>query len=448
MTTPHTPSSPGWETLAVHAGYSPDPTTNARALPIYQTTSYTFNDASHAANLFALKQFGNIYTRLMNPTSDAFEQRIAALEGGKAALALASGHAAVAHTILTLCEAGDEIVSSTDLYGGTLSLFQHSLPRLGIQVRFVPPNDLDAWQQAVTDKTRLFFVETLGNPKLEIVDLEGVAQVAHRHGVPLVVDNTVPTPYLCRPIEFGADIVIHSATKFIGGHGAAIGGVIVDGGNFDWAASGRFPSFTEPDPAYHGLRFCEAFGPITFIIRARTITLRNFGGAVSPFNSWLFAQGCETLGVRIERQSVSALALAQWLEQHPDVTWVNYPGLPSSPTAHLREKYLPKGAGAIVGFGIQGGAPVAQEVVTRAQLWSHVANIGDSRSLIIHPASTTHSQLSDDELRLAGVSPEFIRLSVGLETVDDLIQDLDRAIRGAVAQRGAPTADTRAAACV
>jgi O-acetylhomoserine (thiol)-lyase len=425
----------GFFTQAVHAGYSPEATTHARALPLYQTTSYTFESAEHAADLFGLKAFGNIYTRLMNPTTDAFEQRIAQLEGGVAALAVASGHAAVAHTLLTLCEAGDDIVSSTDLYGGTLSLFQHSLPKLGIQTRFVNPHHLEAWEASITPNTKAFYVESLGNPKLDIIDIESIATIAHRHGIPLIVDNTVPTPYLLRPIEFGADIVIHSATKFIGGHGTSIGGVIIDGGQFDWQASGRFPSFHASEPAYHGLNFVEAFGPLAFILRARTITLRNYGGALSPFNSWLFAQGCETLALRITRQSETALAVAQWLENHPEVTWVNYPGLASSATAHLREKYLPRGAGAIIGFGIKSGdaqqaAERAKTIVEQTSLLSHVANIGDSRSLIIHPASTTHSQLTESELYLAGVTPEFIRLSIGLEDTQDIIRDLEQAIQG------------------
>ncbi|MFM7469256.1 MAG: O-acetylhomoserine aminocarboxypropyltransferase/cysteine synthase family protein [Vampirovibrionales bacterium] len=426
------PTEQGFFTQAVHAGYTPDPTTHARALPLYQTTSYTFDSAAHAASLFGLQSFGNIYTRLMNPTTDAFEQRITQLEGGAAAVAVASGHAAVAQTLLTLCEAGDDIVSSTDLYGGTLSLFQHSLPKLGIQTRFVNPHNLEAWEESITPRTKAFYVESLGNPKLDIVDIERIASMAHAHGIPLIVDNTVPTPYLLQPIRFGADIVIHSATKFIGGHGTSIGGVVIDAGRFDWQASGRFTSFHSPEPAYHGLNFVEAFGALAFILRLRTITLRNYGGALSPFNSWLFAQGCETLGLRIARQSETALQVAQWLQRHPDVAWVNYPGLPTATNAPLKEKYLPKGAGAIIGFGIRGEGQEAQQraksIVENVKLLSHVANIGDSRSLIIHPASTTHSQLNEQELYLAGVTPEFIRLSIGLEDTEDVIQDLQQAI--------------------
>jgi O-acetylhomoserine (thiol)-lyase len=417
-----------FETLALHQGYTPDPQTHARAVPLYQTTSYTFENSDHAARLFALQEFGNIYTRLMNPTTDVFEKRLAALEGGAAALGVSSGQAAITLTLLTLCQAGDEIVASSDLYGGTLSLFTHSLKRLGIKVRFVAANDLLAWKAAITEKTKVFYAESLGNPRLDIVDLAAIATLGKEHGIPLVVDNTVPTPYLLKPIAFGASLVIHSATKFIGGHGTSIGGAIVDSGQFDWAASGRFPEFTEPEPAYHGLRFWETFGKLSFILRARTLGLRDFGAALSPFNSWLFIQGLETLSLRMEKHSANALVVAQWLEQHPQVAWVNYPGLSSSRTAHLKETYLPKGQGAIVGFGVKGGKEAAQKVVSRVKLLSHLANIGDSRSLIIHPASTTHSQQSPAELEAAGVTPDYIRLSIGLEHVDDLIEDLKQAI--------------------
>lgn len=421
----------GFETQALHTGYSPEPTTRSQAVPLYQTTSYTFEDSQHAADLFALKQFGNIYTRLMNPTTDVFEKRMAALEGGIAALGVSSGQAAITLTILTLCKAGDEIVSSAELYGGTLSLFAHTLKRLGIKVTFVPSNDLQAWKEAITPQTKVLYCESLGNPKLQIVDMEAIANLGKEHGIPLVVDNTVPTPFLVKPIDFGAAIVIHSATKFIGGHGTSIGGVIVDSGRFDWAASGRFPEFTEPEPAYHGLRFWDTFGALTFILRVRTLTLRDMGSALSPFNAWMFLQGLETLPLRIQRHSENALAVAQWLEQQPEVAWVNYPGLANSESVSLKAKYMPKGQGAIVGFGVKGGAETAKAVVSNAKLLSHLANIGDSRSLIIHPASTTHSQQSSEELEKAGVSPDYIRLSIGLETVDDILADLKQAIQAA-----------------
>lgn len=424
----------GFETLALHEGYTPDPTTHSRAVPLYQTTSYTFDDSEHAANLFGLKQFGNIYTRLMNPTNDVFEKRMAALEGGAAALAVSSGQAAIIHTILTLCKAGDEIVASTDLYGGTISLFTHSLKRLGITVKFVSPNDIGAWEAAITDKTKVLYSETLGNPKLEIIDLEPLAQLGNKYGLPLVVDNTVPTPYLLKPIEHGASIVIHSATKFICGNGTSVGGVIIDSGKFNWEASGRFSDFTDPEPAYHGLKFWETFGPLTFILRARTLALRDFGSALSPFNSWLFLQGLETLSLRITKHSENAQKVAEFLEQHPKVKWVNYPGLPGSKTAHLKAKYMPKGQGAIVGFGVEGGREAGQRLVSCTKLLSHLANIGDSRTLIIHPASTTHSQQSEAELLAAGVTPDYLRLSVGLEDPNDIIADLDQAIEQATKQ--------------
>lgn len=424
---------PGFSTQALHSGYSPDATTHSRAVPLYQTTSYTFDDSQHAADLFALRQFGNIYTRLMNPTNDVLEKRIADLEGGVAALAVASGQAAITTTLLTLARAGDHIVASTDLYGGTLSLLTHTFSRLGIEVTYVSPNDSQAWESAIRPNTKVFYSESLGNPKLDIIDLETIAAIGKRHGIPLVVDNTVPTPYLVKPIAFGAAIVIHSATKFIGGHGTSIGGLIVDSGQFNWAESGRFPDFVNPEPAYHGLKFWETFGAITFIIRARVLTLRDTGAALSPFNGWLFIQGLETLALRIEKHSQNALALAQWLEQHPQVSWVRYPGLASASTSGLKQKYLPKGQGAIVGFGVKGGAAVAQQVVTNARLFSHLANIGDTKSLIIHPASTTHSQQTEAELEKAGVSADYIRLSVGLEDIEDLKADLNQAIEKAIA---------------
>ena len=422
----------GFATRALHAGQTPDPTTHARAVPIYQTTSYSFEDTADAADLFALKKFGNIYTRIMNPTNAVLEQRIADLEGGIGGLAMASGQAAETLTILTLAGAGDEIVSATDLYGGTVSLFTHSLANLGITVKFVPSSDTDTWERAITDRTRAFYVESIGNPMLDIVDLGVLADLGRKHGIPLVVDNTVTTPYLLRPFEHGAAVVVHSATKFIGGHGTSIGGLIVDSGKFDWAGSGRFPHFTEPDPAYHGLRFVETFGEMAFILRARVIGLRDFGGAMSPFNAWLFLQGLETLQLRMERHSANGLGVAKFLEGHPDVEWVRYPGLASSPTATLKDKYIPLGQGAIVGFGIKGGSDAAIRFIEGLELFSHLANIGDAKSLVIHPASTTHQQLTEEEQRAAGVTPDFIRLSVGIEDLDDIIADLDQAIAGAL----------------
>jgi len=423
----------GFSTKAVHWGHAPDQETKSRAVPLYQTTSYTFDDTAHAADLFGLRKFGNIYTRIMNPTTDALEQRMAALEGGTAALATASGQAAETLTVLTLAKAGDEIVASTDLYGGTVSLFTHTLARLGITVRYVSPNDMNGWEAAVTDKTKAFFVESIGNPKLDIIDIEEIAAVGDRHGIPLVVDNTVTTPYLFNPIAHGAAIVVHSATKFIGGHGTSIGGIIVDSGNFDWAASGRFADFLEPDPSYHGLKFHETFGNRTFILRARVLGLRDMGAAMSPFNAWLFLQGLETLALRMERHSANGMAVARFLENHTCVSWVRYPGLESSATFGLKEKYLPRGQGAMVGFGIRGGREAAVTFIESCKLISHLANIGDAKSLVIHPASTTHEQLSEDEQLAAGVTPDFIRLSVGIEDIEDIIADLDQALETGVA---------------
>jgi len=422
----------GFATKAIHAGYQPEDTTHARAIPIYQTTSYIFDDTSHAADLFALRQFGNIYTRIMNPTADALEQRMAALEGGVAALAVSSGQAAETLSLLTLAKAGDEIVSSTELYGGTVSLFNNTLKRMGITVKFVPPNDPTAWENAITDKTRAFFTETLGNPKLDIADLETIAGIGKKQGIPLVVDNTVTTPYLLRPFDFGAAVVVHSTTKFIGGHGTSIGGVIVDSGQFDWAGSGRFAEFVDPEPAYHGLKFVETFGNLAFIIRARVIGLRDTGPAMSPFNAWMFLQGLETLSLRMERHSSNALQVARYLEKHPGVEWVRHPGLASSPTYNLLDKYLPRGQGALIGFGIKGGKPAAIKMIEGVKLFSHLANIGDAKSLIIHPATTTHEQLSEQEQLAAGVTPDFIRLSIGIEDVDDIIADLEQALAVAV----------------
>jgi len=418
----------GLSTRALHAGQVPDSATNSRAVPIYQTTSFTFNDTDHAANLFALKEFGNIYTRIMNPTTDVLEKRIAALEGGVAALATASGQSATTLAILTLASSGDEVVASTDLYGGSVSLFEHSFKKIGIKVKFVSPSDYAAWEAAVTDKTKAFYVESIGNPKLDIIDLKKIADIGKKHGIPLVVDNTVTTPMLLRPFEHGAAIIVHSATKFIGGHGTSIGGLIVDSGNFDWVASGRFPDFINPDPAYHGLKFAETFGAITYIIRARVLGLRDFGPAMSPFNAWTFLQGIETLPLRMERHSENALKVAKYLEGHSCVSWVRYPGLESSPTAALKEKYLPNGQGALLGFGIKGGKETAVKFINSLELLSHLANIGDSKSLVIHPASTTHQQLTDAEQLDAGVTPDFIRISVGIEDVNDIIADIDQAL--------------------
>jgi O-acetylhomoserine (thiol)-lyase len=423
----------GFATKAVHIGHAPDQETKSRAVPLYQTTSYTFDDTAYAADLFGLRKFGNIYTRIMNPTTDVLEQRVAALEGGAAALATASGQAAETLTILTLARSGDEIVSSTDLYGGTVSLFTHTLSRLGIKVTFVSPGDYEGWEAAVTNKTKAFYVESIGNPKLEILDLEKIAAIGRKHGIPLVVDNTVTTPYLLNPFAHGAAIVVHSATKFIGGHGTSIGGIIVDSGQFDWAASGRFASFLEPDPAYHGLKFLETFGNLTFILRARVLGLRDMGAAMSPFNAWLFLQGLETLALRMQRHSQNGLAVAQFLEKHSCVEWVRYPGLPSSPTYGLKDKYLPKGQGALVGFGIKGGQDAAVKFIESCKLFSHLANIGDAKSLVIHPASTTHEQLSVTEQAAAGVTPDYIRLSVGIEDIEDIIADLDQALETGVA---------------
>ncbi|KJS31778.1 MAG: O-acetylhomoserine aminocarboxypropyltransferase [Desulfatitalea sp. BRH_c12] len=422
----------GFATQAIHGGHTPDSDTRSRAVPLYQTTSYTFDDTAHAADLFGLRKFGNIYTRIMNPTTDVLEQRIAALEGGVGALAVASGQAAETLTMLTLAQAGDEIVASTDLYGGTVSLFSHTLPRMGINVRFVQPGDFNGWEQAITDKTKALFVESIGNPKLDIVDIEKIAAIGAVRGVPLVVDNTVTSPYLLRPFDHGAAIVVHSATKFIGGHGTSIGGIIVDSGKFDWAGSGRFTAFQDPDPAYHGLKFLEAFGNMTFILRARVLGLRDMGAAISPFNAWLFLQGLETLHLRMARHCENGLAVAKWLQDHSCVAWVRYPGLSSSPTFGLKEKYLPKGQGALVGFGIRGGQAAAVKFIESCKLFSHLANIGDAKSLVIHPASTTHEQLGEEEQRAAGVTPDFIRLSVGIEDIDDILADLDQALNQGV----------------
>jgi O-acetylhomoserine (thiol)-lyase len=432
MTTEFDPASLGFETRQIHAGAAPDPTTGSRATPIYQTTSYAFRDSQHAANLFSLAEPGNIYTRIMNPTQGVLEERIANLEGGVAALALASGQAAETLAILNLAEAGSHIVASASLYGGTYNLFHYNLPKLGIEVDFVEdPDDLDQWRKLARPNTKAFYGEMIGNPKGDVLDVSGVAAVAHEIGVPLIVDNTLATPYLCRPLEHGADIVVHSLTKFIGGHGTSIGGAIIDGGKFDWGASGRFPGITEADPSYHGLKYWEALGPIAYIIKARVQGLRDYGAAISPFNSFLLIQGVETLSVRMDRHCANALAIAKHLEAHPDVEIVRYPGLASSPWKANADKYLAKGAGAIVNFELKGGVEAGRRFVDSLKLFSHLANVGDLRSLVIHPASTTHSQLTAAEQAATGVSPGLLRLSVGLESVEDLIADLGRGFAAA-----------------
>jgi O-acetylhomoserine (thiol)-lyase len=429
----------GFETLSLHAGQeTADSATNARAVPIYQTSSYVFDSPEHAANLFGLKQFGNIYTRIMNPTQDAFERRMAALEGGVGALATASGQSAETLAILNIAEVGDEIVSSASLYGGTYNLFHYTLPKLGINVRFVDSRDPNNFRAAINDRTKAIFAETVGNPRLDTLDLQAVSDIAHEYGVPVIIDNTLPTPYLVQPFKHGVDIVVHSATKFIGGHGTSIGGVIVDSGKFDWAASGRFPGLTEPDPSYHGVRYVEALGPLAYIIKARVQLLRDLGPATTPFNSWLFLQGLETLPLRMERHSQNALRVAEFLEGHPSVNWVLYPGLPSHPQHDLAKKYSTHGFGAILGFGIKGGLEAGKRLIQHIELFSHLANVGDAKSLIIHPASTTHSQLTPDEQFETGVTPDFIRLSIGLETVEDLLDDLDQALKAATIDVGEP----------
>jgi O-acetylhomoserine (thiol)-lyase len=425
----------GFETRQIHAGAVPDPTTGARAVPIYQTTSYTFRDTKHAAALFGLEELGNIYTRIMNPTQAVFEERIASLEGGVAALAVASGQAAETITLLNLAENGGHIVSSASLYGGTYNLFHYTLPKLGIDVTFVEdPDDLEAWRSAIRPNTKAFFAETLGNPKGDVLDFEGVSTVAHDHHIPLVVDSTLATPYLAQPLHHGADIVVHSATKFIGGHGTSIGGVIVDGGTFDYEGSGRFPGFTEPDPSYHGLVFGElpeSLFPARFVLKARLQYLRDTGPAIAPLNSFLFLQGLETLSLRMERHVQNATAVAEWLEQRDEVSWVAYPGLKSSAWHERQQRYLPKGGGSIIAFGIAGGSEAGRSFIEGLELFSHLANVGDVRSLAIHPASTTHSQLTEAEQTTTGVSPDLIRLSVGIESIEDIVADLEAGFRAA-----------------
>ena len=424
-----------YETLQVHAGQSPAPGTNARAVPIYQTTSYTFNDADHGARLFALKEFGNIYTRIMNPTTDVFEQRIAALEGGVAAVATSSGQAAQFLALTTIAQAGDNIVSTTNLYGGTYNQFKVTLPRLGIQVKFVEGDDPEAFRRAIDPRTKAIYVETIGNPRFNIPDFEALAKIAHDHGIPLVVDNTFGAAgYIARPIDFGADIVVASATKWIGGHGTSIGGVVIDSGKFNWG-NGKFPLFTEPAPGYHGLNFWEVFGSggsfgnIAFAIRVRVEGLRDIGASLSPFNAFQLIQGVETLSLRVQRHLDNTLELAKWLQAHPQVAWVEYSGLESSPYHALGKKYLRNGFGAVLNFGIKGGNNAAQRFIDSVELASHLANVGDAKTLVIHPASTTHQQLSDAEQRSAGVRPDLIRVSVGIEHIEDIKVDFDFALR-------------------
>lgn len=420
-----------FDTLQVHGGQIPDPTTKSRAVPIYQTSSYVFDSVEHGANLFALKEAGNIYTRINNPTTDVFEQRMALLEGGVGALAVASGMAAVTYAILNITSAGDEIVSASTLYGGTYNLLASTLPRYGINSIFVNPDDPQNFKNAITSRTKAIYIETIGNPGINLVDIEAVAAIAHSNGIPLIVDNTFGTPYLIKPIDFGADIVVHSATKFIGGHGTSIGGIIVDSGKFDWAKSGKFPVFTEPDESYHGTVYKEAFGNAAFIARARAQLLRDTGACISPFNAFLLLQGLETLSLRVERHVENAKRIAEFLSKHPQVSWVNYPSLQGNKYHELAEKYLPKGSGAIFTFGIKGGVQAGKRFIERLEVFSHLANVADAKSLVIHPASTTHAQLTGEALLAAGVTPDMIRLSIGIEDVSDLIEDLDQALKQA-----------------
>jgi len=419
----------GFETLALHGGQEPDPATNARAVPIYQTTAYTFESSDHAADLFGLREFGNIYTRIMNPTNDVFEKRVAALEGGVGALAFSSGSSAVTFSILNIAGAGDHIVSANSLYGGTYNLFVHTLPRFGLDIDLVDPADPENFRRAIKPTTKLLYAETVGNPKLDTLDIEAVAAIAHEAGVPLIVDNTMATPYLIRPFDHGADIVVHSATKFIGGHGTSIGGVVVDSGAFDWSQNDKFPGLVEPDESYHGLKFHEALGPITYIVKLRVSLLRDVGAALSPFNAFLFLQGLETLPLRMERHSVNAYGVALYLQEHAKVTWVSYPGLECHATHGIACRYHYRGLfGAMVGFGVAGGREAGRRFVESTRLLSHVANIGDAKSLVIHPATTTHSQLTAAEQLECGVSDDFVRLSVGIETLDDIVADIDQAL--------------------
>jgi len=422
----------GFHTRSLHAGQRPDKETGARAVPIYQTTSYVFENSDHAAALFALQRFGNIYTRIMNPTTAVFEERVASLEGGIGALAVSSGQSAQFLALISLMEPGDEMVSSSTLYGGTYTQLDVTFRRLGIKTTFVEPDDPENFRKAITPKTRCLYGETIANPRMNILDIEKLAAIAHEHNIPLVVDNTMASPYLCRPIEHGADIVVHSATKFLGGHGTSIGGIIIDSGRFPWT-KGHFPQLSEPSPGYHGIRFTETFGELAYIIKVRVEGLRDIGPCMSPFNSFLFLQGIETLGMRMERHSSNALAAAEFLEKHPLVNWVKYPALKSSPYKKLADKYVPKGAGSIVTFGIKGGKEAGRRMIDSVQLFSHLANLGDAKSLIIHPASTTHQQLNDEQQLAAGITPDLVRLSVGIEDLDDILWDLDQALKASQA---------------
>lgn len=417
-----------FDSLALHAGQTPDSATLSRAVPIYQTSSYVFKSSEHAANLFGLKEFGNIYTRLMNPTTDVLEKRLAELDGGVGALGLASGQAAITFAVLNITRAGQNIVSTSYLYGGTYNLFHYTLPKLGIKVKFVDSSDPENVRKAIDADTRLVYTESVGNPKNNVDDFEAIGKIAHEAGIPFIVDNTVTTPYLFKPLEHGADIVVYSLTKFIGGHGTSIGGAVVDGGNFPWD-NGKFPEFTEPDPSYHGLKYWEALGNLSYILKMRVTILRDMGAPLSPFNSFLFLQGLETLHVRMPRHVENALKVAEWLEKHPLVNWVNYPGLVSHKDHARAQKYLPKGSGAIIGFGIKGGIEASKKFIDNVKLLSHLANIGDAKSLVIHPASTTHQQLSEAEQFATGVTPDFIRLSIGIEDVNDIIADIDQALK-------------------
>jgi len=418
----------GFGTLCLHAGQVPDAATGARAVPLYQTTSFVFDSADHAASLFNLQTFGNVYTRIMNPTTAVFEERMAALEGGRAALATATGQAAEMTALLTLCEAGDEIVSASTLYGGTYTLFGFNFRKLGIEVKFVDSDDPENFRRAITGKTKAIYAETLGNPLINVLDIEAVARIAHEAGIPLIVDNTVPSPFLCRPMEWGADIVVHSATKYVGGHGTTMGGVIVESGRFPWD-NGRFPGMMEPSRGYHGVRFYETFGDFGYTMRCRFETLRTLGSAISPFNAWLLLQGLETLHLRMERHCANALAVAKFLEDHPLVNWVNYPGLPGNKYHGLAQKYLPKGASGLLTFGVKGGMEAGIRFIESVQFLSHLANIGDAKTLVIHPSSTTHRQMTEEEQIKAGVTPDMIRISVGIEELDDILWDIDQALQ-------------------
>ena len=429
MSDSETQTAQGFDTIALHGGQVPDPTTNSRAVPIYQTTAYTFDSADHAAELFGLREFGNIYTRIMNPTNDVFEKRVAALEGGVAGLAFSSGSAAVTFSILNIAGAGDHVVSANSLYGGTHNLFVHTLPRFGLEIDLVDPLDPESIRRAIKPNTKLLYAETVGNPKLDTLDIGAVAAIAHEAGIPLIVDNTMATPYLIKPIDHGADIVAHSATKFIGGHGTSIGGVVVDSGRFDWSQNDKFPGLVEPDASYHGLKFHEALGPLTYIVKLRVSLLRDIGAALSPFNAFLFLQGLETLPLRMERHSTNGYGVARFLEDHPKVGWVSYPGLPSHHTHALAKKYHYRGLyGAMIGFGIEGGREAGRRFVESTRLLSHVANIGDAKSLVIHPATTTHSQLTAEEQLETGVSDDFVRLSIGIESAEDIVADIEQAL--------------------